>query len=147
MIYSGNKLFNTHNGVSLILLFFLSVLISGGAIITVAFILVWIYFLASGSYYFELKDDQLIVRNYIIPFIKTRYNLADIIKIELTGTSNRDTSMATVKIYDNKGSAGFAAASLKLSDWQNLVTDLTHKKIAVTVTAIKLVNKIGMPEN
>jgi len=77
-----------------------------------------------------------------------RYDINTITSIELNSTNYKSTADAAVKIIrDKRRSMNFRASSLGLNEWQNLVNDLASRKITLYVTASRLVDKIGIPEN
>lgn len=149
MIYSGNKLFNYNNAFLLIMTPFCVLIGASNSIyVGIAFFFLCVLFTTNEAFYFELTEDKFIVKNYILPFVNIRYNLSDITTIDLEGTNRRAIADAAVKIYrDDKSSWPFRAGSLGTKDWQNLVTDLHKQKVNVTVSAYRLMDKIGVPEN
>ncbi|TSJ40253.1 hypothetical protein FO440_10845 [Mucilaginibacter corticis] len=113
----------------------------------IAFFFVFFIFTANEAFYFELTTDKLIVKNYLLPFVNIKYNISEITGIELAGTNYRATADAALKIYhDDKNSMGFRAASLDLKTWQAFVNNLNERKIPVTVSASRLIDKIGTEE-
>jgi hypothetical protein len=149
MVYSGNKLLNINNDAFLIMLLFCGLIFANnqpyiGAVI----LLLSLLFTVNEAFYFELTTDEFIVKNYLLPFLNIRYNLNDITGIELASTNYKATADAAVQITrDDKTLMSFRSTCLGLKDWQALVNDLSDRKIPVIVSASRLVNKIGIPEN
>ncbi|MDB5003740.1 MAG: hypothetical protein JWQ34_1965 [Mucilaginibacter sp.] len=152
MTYSGNRLFNINNAIpaGFLLLFGIigkvtlhNIIDSGYWII----IIVSFFIAVIDSFYFEITEDDFIVKNYLLPFMKIRYPLNEITEIQLLNSSYRSTAKASLKVIrDDKISFGFKGASLGVQDWQNMVNDLRTKKIKVVVQSIALIDKIGIPE-
>ncbi|MBC7400710.1 MAG: hypothetical protein H7289_12275 [Mucilaginibacter sp.] len=152
MTYSGNKLFNPNNIVLavLILLYGAGFFSTHGSDIKFfCFVIIPLFFLitTSEAFYFETTPDELIIKNYLIPFLNITYNLSEISEVKLLNTGYRSTSKARLKVIrGNKGSIGFRGASLGIQDWQDLVTDLSIKKVVVTLSDSGPVAEIGLPE-
>lgn len=152
MTYSGNKLYNTNNIVLaiLILLFGAGVVGTHGSDIKFfCFVIIPFLFLinTSETFYFETTPDELIIKNYLIPFLNITYNLSEISEVKLLNTGYRSTSKARLKVIrGNKRSIGFRGASLGIQDWQELVTDLSIKKVVITLSDSGPVAEIGLPE-
>jgi hypothetical protein len=148
MVYSGKRLFNANNGAFLFMILFCLLIIANNEVyIGIAFFFLCLLFTANEAFYFEITEYELGVKNYMLPFINIRYQLNEITCVELNGTRRRSTADAALKVIrDDKSSMGFKSASLNLKDWQALVNDLGGRKIAVTVSASRLIDKIGLPE-
>ncbi len=152
MTYSGNKIFNSNNLVPLII-----ILIFGGIAIASdnidgingywIFIVIGYLITVKDAFYFEIADNEFIVKNYLLPFMKIHYNLSEITEIQLLSATYRSTADAQLKVIrGEQRSFGFHGASLGIKDWQEMVNDLCSKKIMVVVTANGLEDKIGIPE-
>nr|NYE66677.1 hypothetical protein [Mucilaginibacter sp. E4BP6] len=84
MTYSGDKLFNSNN------LFAVIILLLGGVLSFYKsenfpfFIpLLMAIFITSGqAFYFELTENELIIKNYIIPFLNFRYQQSEITQVQ-----------------------------------------------------------------
>ena len=88
MTYAGNKLFNVNNGIGAGMLLLGIVLSRTNAdngflffVIPIAYIIT-----AAEAFYFEIVVDELIVQNYMIPFLKIHYKLNKITKIRFRGS-------------------------------------------------------------
>jgi len=148
MVYSGNKLLNANNGAFLFMIAFFTLVAINNPYLGVPFLLLCFLFTVNEAFYFELNRDEFIVKNYLLPFIRICYNLNEITFIEIQSTNYIATADGAVKITrDDKNSMPFRAASLGLKDWQALVDDLTDIKIAISVSASRLVDEIGIRED
>jgi len=151
MVYSGKKLFNGNNavGVFLALLFgYITFIEPKTSHIGWLMLFITLLITANEAFYFEMTANEFIVKNYILPFVALRYDISTITSIELNSTNYKSTADAAVKIIrDKRRSMNFRASSLGLNEWQNLVNDLASRKITLYVTASRLVDKIGIPEN
>jgi hypothetical protein len=140
MTYSGNKLYNSSNIALLIaIVIFGTFAINEPQLKNRYFYLIMVAFAFLNSildaYYFEITQDELIVKNYMIPFLNIGYNLSEITDVKLLNTGYRSTTKARVKVIrGDKRSIGFNSSSLKLVDWQEIVNDLIAKKITVTIS-------------
>jgi hypothetical protein len=149
LIYSGNRVLNFNNLVFVIFIaagvgFFMAEPNNNFSIIIipVAFLLS-----VSEAFYFEITTDELITRNYLIPFLKFKYALNEITLVRLIDAGSRSTADAAVKITrGDKSSIGVKAASLKIKDWQLLVDDLCNKGIQVQIESNILLQKMDLPE-
>jgi len=149
MIYSGNKLFNVNNGAFIFMLAFdVLIFVARGVYWGAPFFVLFFIFTANEAFYFEITGEELIIKNYILPFINKAYKIIDITNIEIASTNYKATADAALKITrGDKTSMGFRSASLNLSDWQNLVNELYKLKIPTVVSASRLINEIGIPED
>lgn len=152
MIYSGNKLFNANNaiGAGLVLLGVVLSRTNGDSDSGFLYIVIPIAFImtAAEAFYFEITLDELIVRNYMIPFLKIHYKLDKITQIRFRGVSSKSTADARLQIVQaNKQSMRFSAASLRMDDWQEMVNDFSKEKIPVSIEAYRLKSYIGVPED
>jgi len=149
MTYAGNRVLNLNN---LILAIFISVGVGffvaepnnnfSIIIIPVAFLLS-----VSEAFYFEITMDELITRNYLIPFLNFRYTLHEITLVRLMEPGYRSIADAAVKIIrGDKKSIGVKAASLRIKDWEQLINDLSERQILVQIESYSLVKKINIPE-
>jgi|GEM_PF-3007719 hypothetical protein len=153
MTYSGNKLYNSNNIVLLI-----AIVIFGAFAINepqlknryIYLIMVAFTFLNTilNAYYFEITQDELIVKNYMIPFLTISYSLSEITEVKLLNNAYKATTKSRLKIIrGDKRSIGFNGSSLKLIDWQEMVNDLSAKKITGTISKSVVLDKIGIPES
>jgi len=84
MTYAGNRIFNGNNGGAVFLLLlgvgmhyaktgngFLLLMIPVALLLTI-----------TQAFYFEITVDDLIVKNYMVPFLNSHYKLNEITKIE-----------------------------------------------------------------
>jgi hypothetical protein len=154
MTYSGNKLFNLNNIILVLLVLFVGfIAINSHPLKTRHFNLVLFFFVylanaITQAFYFEITQDELIVKNYILPILSTAYNLSDITEIKILSTTFRSIARARLKIIrHDKVSFGFKGASLRLKDWQGIVNDLGDRKINVTISDSYFLDKIEIPEN
>ena len=118
--------------------------------LSIIFITVAVGFLvtAGEGFYFELTDDGLITRNYMIPFLAFHYKLSKITEVQFLETSSKSIAKARVKIiHGDKRSFPVSASSLSINDWQSFIDDLTAKKIQVDIQAISLKSAIGISED
>jgi hypothetical protein len=150
MTYAGNKVFNSNNLVAVTLLLIgIGFLFSKSDNNFAAFILpVTFLITAIEAFYFEVTVDELIIKNYMIPFLNIRYKLNEITQIQFLNPGLRSTAKARVKIIrGDKRSFDFKAASLSIKDWQLFVNELSEKKIPVYIEAYSLKETIGIPED
>jgi hypothetical protein len=99
------------------------------------------------AYYFEITEDELIIKNYMLPFLKKRYKLSEITQVQFLEMNYRSPTKAQVKvIQQDKQSMRFKATSLSIPDWKLLVNDLHERKIPVKIEAYSLKETIGIPE-
>ena len=151
MTYSGNKFYNANS-----IAFAISILLFGVGVVSThgsgikffCFVIIPLLLLVNTSetFYFETTPNELIIKNYLIPFFNIAYNLSDISEVKLLNTY-RSTSKARLKVIrGNKRSIGFRGASLGIQDWQRLVTDLSMKKVVVILSDSGPVAEIGLPE-
>ena len=151
MTYCGNRLLNASNifGVVLLLIFEWPFFpfkeftdwTYGGLFV----FLVWILTI-SDTYYFEITESELIVRNYLLPFIEIGYDLNEITEIQLKSGFHSNAKAFVRIIRGDEESTGFASASLAIKDWQNMVNDIRNRKIPVTISASQLEGKIDIPK-
>jgi len=149
MTYAGNRIFNGNNsGGIVITLFGVAMYYYAKTGDTFLFIIpVAILLTVTEAFYFEITIDDLIVKNYLIPFLNIHYRLNEITKIEFLGTNWRSSAKAGVKIIrGNKKSISFQAASLGIKDWQLFVNDLSKNNIPLEIWADSLKSTIGIPE-
>jgi len=106
-------------------------------------------FITSGqAFYFELTENELIIKNYIIPFLNFRYQQSEITQVQFLNTSGKSSSKARVKIISgDKRSIPVSAASLDTKDWQLFIDDLNARKIPIDIQSESLRNTIGVPED
>jgi hypothetical protein len=150
MIYAGNRVLNFNN---LVLVVFISV--GAGFFIAdpnnnISIIIIPVAFVvtAAEAFYFEITMDELITKNYLIPFLNFRYALNEITLVQLMEPGMRSTADAAVKIIrGDKRSIGVKAASLRIKDWQLFVNELSERKIPVQIDASRLQETIGIPED
>ena len=149
MTYSGRKLFNGNNAVFVFMLAFDALIfMARGVYWGTPFLVLFFIFTANEAFYFELNTDELIVKNYLLPFINIRYQLSEITSVELNGTNLKSAADAALKVIrDDKSSMGFKGGALNLSDWQGIVDDLSERKIPVAVNSRRLEDRIGIPKN
>jgi len=152
MTYAGNKLLNANNaiGAGLVILGIVLSKTNTDSDFGFLFLVIPIAFIitTAEAFYFEITLDELIVRNYMIPFLKIRYKLDKVTKIRFRGTGNRSAASARLKVVqENKQSMRFSAASLQMNDWQEMVNEFTKEKIPVSIEAYRLKTYIGIPED
>jgi len=154
MTYSGNKIVNANNIISVVLIFIFSVVATinansqNGDWYLYLIIIFFVFIITSGSaFYFEIIDNELIIKNYLLPFINIEYQLSEITQIQLLETNSKSTAKARLKVIrGDQCSISFNAASLGIKEWQLLVNDLSYKKIPIMIEAISLKDEIGIPE-
>ena len=150
MTYTGNRIFNGNNSgaVFLLLLGVGMHYAKAGDGFLFLMIPVALLFTITQAFYFEITVDDLIVKNYMAPFLNIHYRLNEITKIEFLGTDRRSTAKASVKIIrGDKKSISFQAASLDIKDWQLFVNELSKNKIPLEIWSDKLRSTIGIPED
>ena len=150
MIYAGNRLLNANNSGGIIFVVIMVILFKGNADNGILFIMVpaIIFFTGVAAFYFEINQDELIIKNYMIPFLNIPYRLNEITDVQFLDTGFRSTATAKVKVIrGDKRSMSYQSASLRTADWQQFVDHLTEKKIAVKIEASTLKSKIGIPED
>jgi len=157
MTYAGNRIINANNIISvvLILIFSVVVIVSPEPEVTselknwyvYLIIILFVFTISSSSaFYFEITGDELIINNYLLPFVNIEYKLSEITKIQID-TSSKSLAKARIKVIRGDQIAiGFNAASLRIQDWQLFVSDLSSKKITVVIESYSLKGKIGIPE-
>ena len=150
MTYAGNRVFNGNNSSGIVFVLFgvaMYYYANPGDAFLFIVIPVAILLTVTQAFYFETTFDDLIVKNYMIPFFNIHYRLNEITKIEFLGTNWRSSTKASVKIIrEDKKSISFQAASLGIPDWQLFVNDLSKNKIPLEIWADKLRGTIGIPE-
>lgn len=150
MTYAGNRLINANNITPIIFVLIVVFLNHSKPdnLLPYFVVLVGIFFTAAEAFYFEITTNELIVKNYIIPFLNIRYELNEITLVQFLETNRRSTSKARVKIIrGDKRSLPISAASLRIKDWQLFINELSAKKIQVDIQAISLKSAIGIPED
>jgi hypothetical protein len=149
MTYAGNRVFNGNNSGAIVFLIFGAMLYYSKPDDVYLFMIpVALLFTVTQAFYFEITVDDLIVKNYVVPFLNIHYKLNEITKIEFLGTYRRSSAKASVKIIrGDKSSASFQSASLSIKDWQLFVNDLSKNKIPLEIWAERLRSTIGIPED
>jgi len=106
-----------------------------------------IFMTALGAFYFKITVDELIIKNYMMPFFNIRYKLNEITQIQFLDA--KATAKARVEIIRGNRQPlgiGFTAASLGIKDWQLFINELIAKKIPIKIEANSLKNITGIPE-
>jgi len=132
----------------MVTLFILVIFILNSKSIFLLIIIPTLFFInAIEAYYFEITEDELIIKNYMLPFLKKRYKLSKITQVQFLEMNYRSPTKAQVKvIQQDKQSMRFKATSLSIPDWKLLVNDLHEKKIQVVIEVYSLKETIGIPE-
>jgi len=149
MTYAGNRILNGNNSGAIIFLTFIGLLYysrpDNGFFL---FIPIGFFIAASEAFYFEITTDELIIKNYMIPFLNIQYKLNEITQIRFLDSGYRSTAKARIEIIrGDKQSMGYKAASLGIKDWQLFIDHLTEKKISLRIEADKLKSYIGITED
>jgi len=152
MIYAGNRVFNANNIIATLFVIAGAVLFilkpSDNLPLFIIAVIVAIITTAGQAFYFEITTNELIIKNYLIPFFNFKYKLNEITEVQLLNTNSKSTSKARLKVIrGDKRSLGVNAASLSIKDWQLLVNDLSNKKIPVEIESQGLKETIGIPED
>ena len=152
MIYAGNRVFNANNIIATLFVIAGAVLFilkpSDNLPLFIIAVIVAIITTAGQAFYFEITTDELIIKNYMIPFLNIRYELNEITQVQFLQPNYRSTAKARVKVIrGDKQSLGVNAASLSIKDWQLFVNELSEKKIPVYIESSSLKSTIGIPED
>ena len=147
MVYSGNKLINFNN-ITGIVLFALVVLfmakdnepLNETIWVGIPVLLFVLLLFILNAFYFEVTDEEVIIFNYVLPFIRIKYKLNEITEIRAQDSNNRGTTaMAFLRILrGNKKSMVFKAGSIGKNDWKDMINDLCSKQMNVVVSATAL---------
>jgi len=148
MTYVGNRIFNFNN-----LLVVFSILLFVAFFIFdpnygYLLIIVFAFFITSAmAFFFELTEDELIVKNYIIPFLNIRYKLNEITQIQfLNAKAPAKAKVKIIQEYKQTLGIGYSAASLSVKDWKLFINDLIARKISVKVEPVRLQKAVGIVE-
>lgn len=151
MTYAGNRIFNGNNSSAIMFVLFglfMYYYANAGDVFLFIIIPIALLVTVAQAFYFEITVDNLMVKNYMVPFLDIHYKLNEITKIEFLGTNWRTSAKAGVKIIrGDKKSISFQAASLGINDWQLLVNDLSKNKIPLEIWSDSLKSTIGIPED
>ncbi len=153
MTYSGNKIFNTNNLVLVALALFWGIIIIKAPhlkAVLISFLSLSPILLNAlfDSFYFEITQDELIARNYLLPFIKEAYSLNEITEIRISSTRPYGL-IGRERLRVVRGrylSPGYKSASLRLKDWQGIVNNLADKRINVVIGESYLLDQIEIPQ-
>jgi hypothetical protein len=74
-------------------------------------------------YFFEIKEQKLLIRNHYFPWIKTEYDLNNIEEVSKESPYRRSDGLRIIT-YEFK-SKFFGAGSLRTGNWKELFEDLT----------------------
>ena len=150
MTYAGNRVLNANNSVAIVLVIIGTVLYFEQAEDNFLFFIIPVALLITGmeAFYFELTENELIIKNYLMPFVNIHYTLSEVTQIQFLNSGPKSTADARVKIIrGDKRSIPYPGASLKTKDWEEFVDELCRKGVAVEIQAIILKSKIGILED
>jgi len=146
MIHRGDRVFNLNNFIAIIYL-----------VIAIGFYLIdpdYLFFLilipfgffviSLSAFYFEITINELIVKNYMIPFLKIHYKLTEIKQIKIL-RKGKGPAKARVKIImEDISSLPIPVSSLGKKDWQHFVNDLSELNIPVLFDPEDLRKRLGI---
>jgi hypothetical protein len=95
---------------------------TGGYIFISLFIAFFYWLFGHQLHYFKLTSQELIIRNHVMPWVKRRYLLNEIVLINCESPNNRSDAIRI--ITHNKQSRAYSAGSLRDKHWRKLLNNL-----------------------
>lgn len=94
-----------------------------GAYIVISIFIAFLYWLFGHQlHYFELTNQELIIRNHVVLWVKRRYPLSEIVLINCESPDKRSDAIRV--ITHNKQSQAYCAGSPGDKHWRKLLNNL-----------------------
>jgi hypothetical protein len=145
MTYSGNRVLNANN-LALVLFLVGAVTIvctidmdTKSVILLLLFVLLIFWVISREAFYFELIDNELIIKNYLLPFSDTCYQLSNLKEIGIIELADKKIWNAALRITDlNDEVKCFTCSCLTKNIWKMFIKDIKdrHNNVVVDVPGI-----------